>query len=867
MTRLHDWRSRLHALETCPWPGPRPLLDNDEDRRLLRGRPKDLRTMISKIRNKRVLVLTGESGSGKSSFLHAGLLHELRQEGYHPLYCDTYNAVDGDPESTIMAALSGSEADDTRGDQLGPLGISASDGRLFEQLERTLGYRAVLILDQFEELIRYQEGLFNDVIKLLADVTRDYGCKIVLSLRSEYEHRLEPLEKALNSFVLSRQRIKALTDHDAVIAEIIASANTADQDWIDTNAANMLLGLWRQNQTTSSRGWRPLGLLHLQAALYVLHAHAGDTVRESHVETLADDATNDGLDLFDAAMRLAISLKLERCVEACGGANSSASQVQPLDQPLVVGTRTLVRRLATQLSSGGYKLLRHEIELLVETVGPELDRLGIAGRERDAIAQTLLTLGGSSDQEEKEASPLQTKDLLEVDRATVLRRSGLTPPTYERHPNVVRAHLDTAPWQADPQAVSSGAMFGVAPLEIAVEELRRCAFAIEWLTAADLVRISTPEAGRPVISLIHDGFGDALRSWATEDHDRPEEAIHRLTAARGETFRWANSDDDSSGATALDGGDSSSLIVNARWRDCEITASFRRLLFLNCDLRGTRFEHCRFEGVVFINCLLDHASFNDCAIVGPIDLAALPSTRSAKGDEPGMPSFVVDSEGARTIAEAHRHYRPAHRTGDQLFSKTSGVPALPLEAASGPELTPWEPQTGGITVFGGRLNSLALSGCTFESDGVLALRHIAGSSLDIVEQSSVNLDVFRAVIRGLTITHPVDGAPDDSGHINVKIVDSVIADTWFGEGLNGGASIEDSLIWQLWNLSNRECFDVRAQGCQHYGLVNAAPPDDDSDEIVAASPTTIDRAYFSTAARTMDFRSVPARYEIERPAT
>src|SRR5690606_39092502 len=97
-----------------------------------------------------------------------------------------------------------------------------------------------------------------------------------------------------------------------------------------------------------------------------------------------------------------------------------------------------------------------------------------------------------------------------------------------------------------------------------------------------------------------------------------------------------------------------------------------------------------------------------------------------------------------------------------LYSDTAGFPALPWTGREGPRVVPFRDgegqragQTGGLVMFGGRLSSFKVRACGFEQGGRLALRHVAGSQVELSEQTHVALDIFAAAVRGLTVTRPV----------------------------------------------------------------------------------------------------------------
>ena len=67
---------------------PYKFLDyyNPEDHDIFFGREKEIRILQQKFYNSRLLVLHGESGTGKTSLIRAGLIPQLDPESYIPVY-------------------------------------------------------------------------------------------------------------------------------------------------------------------------------------------------------------------------------------------------------------------------------------------------------------------------------------------------------------------------------------------------------------------------------------------------------------------------------------------------------------------------------------------------------------------------------------------------------------------------------------------------------------------------------------------------------------------------------------------------------------------------------------------------------------
>lgn len=865
MTTLAQWRQTFGRIDDCPWPGPRPMTQHDSE--LLIGRGDDADRFSTEVQGNRLVILTGESGVGKSSLLNAGLVRELTDNGYLPLLCSDWTwASEGleDPEAFVAEKVRDQLPPEIDLDRPGMPGLCA-------QLDDEFHGSAVLILDQFEELIRYQPALFSRMIDWILRVNHHRKTRVVLSLRSEYAHKLKRLNASVRPFTMARYDLEPLTAL-ATVMDVIESGNKKRPGSIDEEATEELLKAWRA-AVPDDAAETDLGLLHLQASLYTLHDLAGGaTVQRHHVLRMAAEA-GANQHLFTAGLGAAVGVKLQRCIAACGSDDLTGG----VDAPLVTGTGGIIRGLVGHLSSGGYKLVSEEWDLAQKGLSRELNVLGRPPEAEQLFrALTGIAIGGTVPGDGAE-------DLLSSSRAAIEATARLTPlPEHTGASYLANLGVDPVPWISDPGDMSSGPMLGMAPRSVLIEELRRFVFAMVWLRESSLIRTSSPTPGQTMVSLIHDGFGPALERWAAQRRARRSEALTLLTAARGELFDWrenpaAAGDPSADHAgrsgrafdphlvgladSTLDGGAGSSTIVNVRWQSGKISASFNRVVFVNCDFRGSRFERCSFRGTVFVNCLLDGVMFDECAVLGGV-------TPAGEEIADGLPSFVVPVSD-ETIRMLDR-YRENHTDGNDLYSVTSGVPALPWAGATSNVLG-WQPQVGGMTMYGGRLNSLMVRDCTFDEDGVLAFRHIAGSSLDIVEQSGGSVDVFGSAIRGLSITRKVgDLRAGNPFRMNVR--KSRLVDTWFGDRLNGEALFEDCVLWQLMNLSERDAsaaphtFDVGLENSGYYGIVNVSEPVNSTPLSTMSLTGLLERESMASSIVQMDYRKVPARVELDQRA-
>jgi len=869
---LEQWKKNFLDKDTCPWRGPKPMESGDDD--LLVGRQDDRDRFAHEVLTHQLVILHGESGVGKSSLLNVGLVRDLTERGFQPIVCRNWTREAGSPDQPedFVAAKVATE--------LRSLGINVDDAApqsMVEQLNANYGELAVLVLDQFEELIRHQRPFFKRAMDWVVELNSRYDIHVVISLRSEYVHRLKALNAQIRPFSMSTFELEALTAAEH-IRDIMASGNpghfgsTASlrtEDAVPDPAAlaitleaiELLLGEWNKIQETEFRS-ADVGLLHLQGALYALHARAkaGESaIRAEHVRQMIAAAAERHRDIFTLGLVESVSRKLDLCEEACLDEDPASS----LDEFLIAGTREAVRRTAAHLSSGGFKLDREAWDLAQLALERELRILSEI--EEDVAERAFRAIYGLGTIVAPSAAG--GVDLLSVPRAVVAAATGMraaaetsqdssqaSPLAASPGSPLAELGIALSPWEADPESLSAGPMFGYPPHEVVIEELRRFAFALEWLTTSSLIRPTSPAVDCTMLSLIHDGFGEALEDWADSEQTGPAAALVLLTGAQGDVFDWIRADAEEYWPQ-FDGAGQDRVIVNLRWYNCRVRARFRHIVFANCDFRGTRFENCSFEGVVFVNCLLDGAMFGDCEIVGPV------VTAPAKAyDTEGLPSFALTGLDAPTRA-ALSHYRGQDFSGTTLYSVTSGIPVTNRPGIRS-KLLAWASQRGGLTMYGGRLSSLMVRGGQFRDGGELALRHIAGSSLDITEQEAARIQIFGSSIRGLSISRRI-GAEEEDGEIHLTVQGSVLANTWFDEGLTGSAHIDNSVVWQLLNVSERSRYRVTLENCTRYGAVNIEEGPDSGPKADFAEHGIADRSDLVHQARLMAYRREPAMVELE----
>lgn len=834
--QLKSWAKRLQELDYCPWPGPRPL--NKGDSELLVGRDEDRRRFRHEVDSHRLIVLAGVSGAGKTSLLDAGLQPELEASGYTVAVCRDWGRDAKDQQAAVDFLADKVRSALPKEDVLGlPAG-----GKFFWSLKEKYDDRLVVVLDQFEELIRFDRALKDSVVDLLVEVNRRLPLKIIISLRSEYLHELRDFESRAMPFTVTQY---VLQDVAPEFAEGVVLAPNRDRSGgarhIEDDLALDIAHDWRRARETSQAEiadpFGRIGLLHLQALLYSLHATVGGgTVVRSAYARMKQEATESANpNVFTYGVVRAIDVKLGRCEQ-------TFSQ-EGVDSYRLAGVQSLLVRAVPKLASGGYKLVRGAHDLLDEILEAEMGVLF------GALTQARQEVGDDAD---GPPTPEQLRALKDV---VVLRSvaddiemldvppHALAREADARHlgpvPWSVRLHPGAVPAAADPMEVSCGPVAGLAPAVVLIEELRRYALMLTWLGATNLVRMTTPAGNEVMISLIHDGFGEGLRQWAEgRRRDEPAaDALHALTAPFGAFFDWSDVNSD-----IFDGSLGHRVFANLRWRGDTVRATFRRVAFVNCDFRGTLFDSCVFDGVTLVNCRLDGTLLSDCTITGELGEAEVPV-------ETFEPQFVVEAPLNRLLP-AMRYYQDLELSAGSVFrARHVGRPAVPATPGDLENIPRAELAAGGLVILGGRLSALTVRNTTFSPGSRLSFRQVAGSGLDLVEQSSGHLDVLGCAVRHLAVTGPADQSASNP-YFELTIRGSLLAQGWIGDTIRGKGVIDNCRLVQFWNGSDDMV--VTAKGTN---VISSYGVQTDRNEIRTADDD------IAQAARRMDYTRLSQAYD------
>ena len=180
-----------------PFPGLRPFREDESG--LFFGQEDHVEDLLDRLGRKRFVAVLGQSGSGKSSLMRAGLLPELRK-GKLADNSPRWVVVETHPGENPVGRLAARLAAAFAGCGVDVAGEITRDSRALLRIvaEAHLPPRqkVLIFVDQFEELFRYcrqstdsqQRDQADHFVKLLLEAVNDPGSPIyiVLAMRSEF---------------------------------------------------------------------------------------------------------------------------------------------------------------------------------------------------------------------------------------------------------------------------------------------------------------------------------------------------------------------------------------------------------------------------------------------------------------------------------------------------------------------------------------------------------------------------------------------------------------------------------------------------------------------------------------------------------
>ncbi|KUM93648.1 hypothetical protein AQI88_24840 [Streptomyces cellostaticus] len=189
---LREIRPELAAQEVCPYRGLEPF--TAEHARWFQGRADAVRQVVANLAlQRRLTLLLGPSGSGKSSLIQAGVLRALA-EGEVP-GSDRWLPVLARPRQNLLAEIERAGLPGATRDGI----MAAVNHRLGDEPDH---HRVLLVIDQFEELlVQSTDGRMQDFLSVVDDITTvaDAYTKlsVILVMRDDFYPQLAALAPRL----------------------------------------------------------------------------------------------------------------------------------------------------------------------------------------------------------------------------------------------------------------------------------------------------------------------------------------------------------------------------------------------------------------------------------------------------------------------------------------------------------------------------------------------------------------------------------------------------------------------------------------------------------------------------------------------
>ena len=171
-----------------------------EDRKIFFGRDAEIAQLYKQVFESRLMLVYGQSGTGKTSIIQCGLANRFDPLDWFPIFVRRKDNINTGLAAEIRRAAVTPIADD--------VGIIEAINSLYLDHLRPI----YIIFDQFEELFvlgsAEEQGIFVDTVRvILGSATR---CNIIISMREEYIAMLQDFERAVPTLFDSRVRIEQM---------------------------------------------------------------------------------------------------------------------------------------------------------------------------------------------------------------------------------------------------------------------------------------------------------------------------------------------------------------------------------------------------------------------------------------------------------------------------------------------------------------------------------------------------------------------------------------------------------------------------------------------------------------------------------
>jgi WD40 repeat protein len=346
-----------------PYPGLRSF--TADEAALFLGRETETAAVVNRLRRQSLLVVAGPSGSGKSSFVHAGVVPSL-PEGWR-----------------VVSLRPGRQPFEALAARLGEIGVRASAAAL-EETPAALGEAlrgagpVVLVVDQFEEAFTLVEAEVTSRLAAALAFAAHGDVRVVLTLRDDFlarANQLAPLTDRLSSALV----LLATPAPADLLRIVVEPARRAGYDFDDPDLPGRMVAevagkpgalpllaftaasLWEQRdrhfRQLTERAYRALGGVggalaqHADGLLAKMTAAERAKVREAFRHLVTSEGTRATLSRTELA-ELAGEPVVEKLIAARLLGSSEERQVEIVHEALVVSWPRLVGWRREDLEGG-----------------------------------------------------------------------------------------------------------------------------------------------------------------------------------------------------------------------------------------------------------------------------------------------------------------------------------------------------------------------------------------------------------------------------------------------------------------------------------------------------------------------------------
>lgn len=186
-----------------------------DDKEIFFGREHEVEMLYKLVYQTNLVLLYGQSGTGKTSLIKCGLANKFQETDWYDLYIRRRDNINDSFWRELDRAAETPFTED--------MSIKDAVYSLYLDYLKPI----YLIFDQFEELFilgnaNEQLKFFDNLNTLLSE---DVPCTVILSMREEYIAHLYPYEKIIPSLFNKRLRVEPMSFYN--LSQVIKGSTTA----------------------------------------------------------------------------------------------------------------------------------------------------------------------------------------------------------------------------------------------------------------------------------------------------------------------------------------------------------------------------------------------------------------------------------------------------------------------------------------------------------------------------------------------------------------------------------------------------------------------------------------------------------------